>query len=112
MLAAGVHVTDMRVCGGPARSEFWNQVKADVTGFRVAVPAVLETAVLGSAILAAVGTGAHADLPTAIRAMTRIERRIEPRTELRSAYEALFDAYRALYPATAPILRALGETRA
>ena len=51
MLAAGVRVTEMRVCGGPARSPFWNGVKADVTGFPVAVPAVLETAVLGAAIL-------------------------------------------------------------
>ena len=28
----------MRVCGGPARSRFWNGVKADVTGFPVARP--------------------------------------------------------------------------
>ena len=54
MLAAGVQVREMRVCGGPARSPIWNQVKADVTGFTVAVPEVLETAVLGSAILGAV----------------------------------------------------------
>ena len=33
MLAAGVTVTAMRACGGPARSDAWNQVKADVTGF-------------------------------------------------------------------------------
>jgi xylulokinase len=108
MLEAGVRVTEMRVCGGPARSSFWNQVKADVTGFRVAVPAVLETAVLGSAILAAVGIGAHRDVPSAIGAMTRIEQRIEPRREHRARYDTLFDAYRALYPATAPILRPLG----
>jgi xylulokinase len=107
MLAAGVRVTEMRVCGGPARSDFWNRVKADVTGFAVAVPAVLETAVLGSAILAAVGVGAHRDLPTAIRAMTRIESRIAPRTELAALYDGLYAAYRALYPATAPILRPL-----
>ena len=44
MLAAGVRVTEMRVCGGPARSDTWNAIKADVTGFTVAVPAVLETA--------------------------------------------------------------------
>jgi xylulokinase len=112
MLAAGVHVTDMRVCGGPARSAFWNQVKADVTGFRVAVPAVLETAVLGSAILAAVGVGIHDSLPRAITAMTRIDARIEPRTELAPTYARLFDAYQALYPATALILRALGERTA
>ena len=48
----------MRVCGGPARSEAWNQVKADITGFTVEVPAVLETAVVGSAILGAVAIGA------------------------------------------------------
>jgi sugar (pentulose or hexulose) kinase len=108
MLAAGVRVTEMRVCGGPARSDFWNRVKADVTGFDVAVPAVLETAVLGSAILGAVGIGAHPDLSTAIRAMTRIESRIEPRRELAPIYDRLYEAYVSLYPATAPILRTLG----
>jgi xylulokinase len=107
MLAAGVRVTDMRVCGGPARSAFWNQVKADVTGFRVAVPAVLETAVLGSAILASVGVGVHRDLPTAIRAMTRIETRIEPRDDRAATYDAVFAAYLALYPATTQALRPL-----
>ena len=107
MLAAGVRVTEMRVCGGPARSDFWNRVKADVTGFSVAVPRVLETAVLGSAILAAVGIGAHPDLPSAIGVMTRIDTRIEPRRELAPRYDRLFEAYRALYPATEPILRPL-----
>jgi xylulokinase len=107
MLEAGVHVTEMRVCGGPARSHFWNSVKADVTGFRVTVPQVLETAVLGSAIVAAVGIGAYSDVPSAIGAMTRIVDRIEPRPELTDRYTALFEAYVALYPATAPILRPL-----
>lgn len=107
MLAAGVTVTDMRVCGGPARSAFWNQVKADVTGFEVAVPAVLETAVLGAAILGAVGVGLHPDPATAIRAMTTIDSRIHPRREFAPLYDRVFEAYRALYPATAPILRPL-----
>jgi xylulokinase len=108
MLAAGVQVGEMRVCGGPARSDFWNRVKSDVTGFDVAVPTVLETAVLGSAILGAVGIGVHGDLPAAIRAMTSIESRIQPRRELTPVYDRLYEAYRALYPATAPILRPLG----
>ena len=109
MLAAGVTVTAMRVCGGPARSAFWNGVKADVTGFPVLVPEVLETAVLGSAITAAVGIGVHSDLPSAIAAMTRISARIEPRRELAPVYDRLFEAYLALYPATAPVLRPLGR---
>jgi sugar (pentulose or hexulose) kinase len=88
---------------------FWNAVKADVTGFPVLVPEILETAVLGSAITAAVGIGVHRDLPAAINAMTAISARIEPRTELAPAYDRLFDAYLALYPATAPVLRPLGR---
>ena len=103
MLAAGVTVSAMRVCGGPARSETWNQIKADVTGFPVLVPAVLETAVLGSAMLGAVGIGASADVPTAVRSMTRIERRLEPRAEHRATYDRAFEVYRGLYPALRPL---------
>lgn len=105
MLAAGVTVSAMRACGGPARSETWNQIKADVTGFPVLVPAVLETAVLGSAILGAVAIGACPDVLTAIRTMTRIERRLEPRPELRATYDRAFAVYAGLYPALSPVLR-------
>ena len=108
MLAAGVQVREMRVCGGPAQSEVWNQVKADVTGFTVAVPEFLETAVLGSAILGACAIDAHADLPTAIAEMTRVDHRREPNPDLAPTYDRLFEAYVALYPATAPILRGVG----
>jgi len=80
-----------------------------VTGFEVLVPEVLETAVLGSAITAAVGIGVHRDLPAAIAAMTSISARIEPLRELAPVYDRLFEAYRALYPATAPVLRPLGR---
>jgi xylulokinase len=105
MLAAGVTVTAMRACGGPARSETWNQIKADATGFTVLVPAVLETAVLGSAILGAVAIGASPDVPTGVRTMTRVERRLEPRPECRATYDRAFAVYKGLYPALNPILR-------
>jgi xylulokinase len=105
MLAAGVTVDAMRACGGPARSDAWNQVKADVTGFPVLVPAVLETAVLGSAILGAVAIGSSRDVAGAVRTMTRIERRLEPRPELTETYDRAYAAYVGLYPAVAPVLR-------
>jgi len=109
MLAAGITIGELRVCGGPARSDTWNQIKADVTGFRVAVPRVLETGVVGSAILAAVGIGAFGDLRAAIPAMTAIDHHLEPRTEHAATYDKVYAAYRALYPATAPILRPLAS---
>jgi xylulokinase len=107
IVASGASVSAMRACGGPARSRTWNQLKADVTGFPVDVPHVLETSVVGSAILAAAGVGVHPDVTSAIRAMARIESRIEPRPELRGVYDGLFAAYLALHPAVAPILRPL-----
>jgi xylulokinase len=107
MLEAGVTVTAMRVCGGPARSHVWNTIKADVTGFTVLVPRVLETAVLGSAILGAVSVGAFPDLRAAIRAMTAIDHVLAPDPERRDVYDRAFTAYTALYPAVAPILRPL-----
>jgi xylulokinase len=112
MLAAGVTVSAMRACGGPARSAVWNQVKADITGFPVLVPAVLETAVLGSAILGAVAIGVERETVAAVRSMTRIDHRLEPRPEHAETYDLLFAAYTGLYPAIAPILRPLAEVRA
>jgi xylulokinase len=105
LVVTGVAVDAMRVCGGPARSETWNRIKADVTGFPVVVPHVLETAVLGSAIAAAAAIGAHRDITAAIRAMTRVERRLEPDVTVRARYEELFERYKALYPAIAPVMR-------
>jgi xylulokinase len=112
VLDAGAVVTAMRVCGGPARSETWNQIKADVTGFSVEVPAVLETAVAGSAILAATGIGAWPDLPAAIHGMTRAARRLTPNPATRARYDATYRAYRSLHPAIAPIVRELNAAAA
>ena len=109
ILAAGARVRDMRICGGPARSEMWNQVKADVTGFPVEIPAMLETAVVGAAILGASGIGAYADVRAAILGMTSVARRLEPRPELRDLYDMAYEAYTSLHPAIAPIVR--GMTR-
>ena len=99
MLDAGLVVTAMRACGGPAQDDGWNQIKADVTGFVVEVPRVRETATIGAAIVAAVGIGAQPDVPAAIRAMTTIDRRFEPDPARARIYDRAFDAYLALYPA-------------
>jgi xylulokinase len=103
MLAAGLDVTAMRAVGGPARSDAWNQLKADVTGFPVEVPHVREAAAVGAAIVAAAGVGAQRDLPGAVRSMTVIERRFEPDRARAAVYDRIFDAYVGLYPAIKPV---------
>lgn len=107
ILRAGVRIEVMRVAGAPARSGAWNQIKADITGFPVEVPRVLETAIVGSAILAATGVGAFADLSSAIRAMTAMDQRLEPNPDLAATYDRTYAAYIALHPVLAPILAGL-----
>ena len=109
MLDAGIEVTAMRACGGPARDDGWNQIKADVTGFTVEVPRVRETATVGAAIVAAAGIGAHPDLASAIRGMTATDRRFRPDPERQRVYDRVFEAYVALHPAISPVLRRLDE---
>jgi xylulokinase len=107
MLDAGLRVTAMRAVGGPSRSDAWNQLKADITGFTVEVPRLRDAAAVGAAIVAAAGVGAHPDLATAIRSMTVIDRRFEPDPRLRGTYDRAFDAYLSLYPAIKPVTDAL-----
>lgn len=112
MLDAGIRVTAMRACGGPAAAAAWNQIKADVTGFTIEVPRVRETAAVGAAILASVGVGVHADLRSAIATMTSIDRRFEPDRERSRVYDDVFEAYVGLYPALAGVSRTSGTAQA
>ena len=109
ILAAGLRIDELRVTGGTASHEAWNQMKADVLGVTVAVPEVIDAALLGAAILAAVGKGWYPDTVAAIRGMVRIDHRCEPIPANRAIYDALFDAYTGLWPAIAPTVHQLAS---
>ncbi len=107
IVAAGASIRELRVSGGPAQSLAWNQLKADVTGLVVAVPRVPETALLGAAISAATGIGAHPDVTTATRRMVAIERRLQPDPAAQAIYDEVYAIYVDLYPALAPAFHRL-----
>ena len=109
IVAAGIPVVELRVSGGLARDADWNRVKADVTGFTVAVPAVVETAMMGSAIAAGTGIGAVPDFATGCRTMVRIDERFTPDPAHRATYDALYATYVELYPALRSSFRHLAE---
>jgi xylulokinase len=105
--AAGVRIEEVRVSGGTARSDTWNQIKADVLGVPVVVPEVRETAVLGAGIIAAQGIGRHSSTLDAIQSMVRIDHRLESNPSNRAVYDSLFAAYVDLWPAIAPVVHQL-----
>lgn len=49
-------VHTLRVTGGPAHSDVWMQMLADVSGLRIELPQVEETGCFGAALAARVGT--------------------------------------------------------
>ena len=101
-VVAGLQVESLRVSGGGARSDLWNQIKADVTGLPTEKMAVLDAGCLGAAMLAAVGVGAFDDPAVASEVMVHPVSTRQPDSGRAAQYEALFDAWRLLYPALCP----------
>lgn len=84
---------EIRITGGGSQGELWPQIKADVTGFCMGVPAESETACLGAAMLAGVGAGVYSSLDDALGNAVAIGRRIVPGGD---DYTSAYAAYRAL----------------
>lgn len=87
------------VSGGPAKSELWMQIHADVSNVPITFTEVSEGPVLGAAIQAAVGAGLYPDLSTAAKDMVRFGRTIEPDAARHEEYRFWVERYRELYGA-------------
>lgn len=98
LLESGARIDEMRVCGGQAQSEDWNQIKADIVGVPVAVPRVREAALMGAAVLAGVGAGLLPDIAGGANRMVRIGSILEPNPDHHRHYTDLFGVYKRLYP--------------
>lgn len=108
LAAAGAPVRELHMAGRSVPGDLWARIKAGVLGVPAVIPRVPDTAVLGAAILAAAGTGAHPDLEAAVLAMTAVDRRIDPDPADRARYDEAFARYRALYPALRPVFHQSG----
>jgi sugar (pentulose or hexulose) kinase len=101
-----VPIRELRVAGGGSQSDAALQLTADIFGMAVARPHVYEASGLGAAIDTAVGLGLHADIPTAVAAMTRIGQVFEPDLAAHQIYNQLYhEVYRPLYPALKPLYK-------
>ena len=77
--ADGVTWGRLRIDGGMVANDWLAQDLADILGLVVERPSFVETTALGAAMLAAVGAGIHADLPSAVAAMDSEVTCFEPR---------------------------------
>ena len=74
----GVECDEIRSMGGGASSPLWCQIKADVTGKRIVTLESAESACLGSAIIAGVGSGVYESVKSACGKLIKTAKEYSP----------------------------------
>lgn len=94
-----LEVEEVPLCGGASRSRLWPSILADILGRTIRIPVVKETAALGAAICAAVGTGLYGDLCEASRNMVTWESLHYPTSDerIRQVYREKYEQWLALF---------------
>jgi xylulokinase len=105
MREQGGRIDELRATGGQGKVALWGRIKADVLGVPVVVPAVLEGAVMGEAMLAAAGAGRAADPSSAAASFIKEAARYVPDPATAAAYEQAYRTYRELYPRLKDLMR-------
>ena len=89
----GAEAGVLNAMGGAANSLLWTQIKADVTGKIIQVPASDTATTLGAALLAGVGCGIYKDYDEAVRRTIKITRVQEPDAEQHEIYKGAMERY-------------------
>ena len=92
--AHGGSIDAIRLSGARGGSRWLNQIKADITGRRLLVPAVLDAELTGCACVAAQALGVDPTLRAAAQRLVRVADTIVPRTEHSAQYDAGFARYK------------------
>ena len=105
----GVNPTAVRLSGGGAKSPFWRQLLANVFAARATTLESQEGSAYGAALLAAVGTGAYANVEEACAATIREVDSLDPQLHESRTYQRGYEIYQKLYPALQPIYGQMGQ---
>jgi len=90
------------VLGGGAKSDVWNQIKADTSGAVIKALEVEETASVGAAMLGGVACGIFADLSGAGAKLTQ-KKAYYPRQDVKAQYDKGYAKYLKLYGQFKPL---------
>lgn len=89
----------LRVTGGPAHSDVWMQMLADVSGLCIELPQVEETGCFGAALAARVGTGVYRNFSDAQRSVQHPVRTLLPDMTAHKRYQHKYHHYQNLISA-------------
>ena len=91
-------ITQVRASGGGTKGALWRQILASVLEAELVTVDTTEGAAYGAALLAGVGAGAWADVPSASDACIKITGSTQPLDSEADAYRQIYPIYQELYP--------------
>ncbi|MCR5106783.1 MAG: xylulokinase [Lachnospiraceae bacterium] len=94
---AGASSDVLRSVGGSANSLLWTQIKADVTGRKIVVPASDTATTLGAAMLAGKAVGLYSSYEEAVKLAVKDIREHEPKTADKDSYDRAYETYLSIY---------------
>ena len=97
MNARGHRIERIVMCGGGTRNPLLLREQADALGMPIRLVEDEDAVTLGAGLLAAVASGAFADVATAARAMVRPGRTIVPNPARRTFHDAKYGVFLTLY---------------
>lgn len=93
-----IDVKSVRVSGGGAKSEFWQQMIANIFEVNVDIVNSTEGPAYGAAILAMVGDGIYKDVNTACSTLIKVINSKVPNKTLEKKYREKYEIFKKLYP--------------
>ncbi len=90
LAAAGIRARRLVMVGGPAESQVWPRIVAEICGLELSLLSGQAAGAVGAAMLAAIGAGLHADEREAFAAMGGRAVEIRPEPEAVRRYESIY----------------------
>lgn len=110
--AAATDIHELRVCGGGARSAFWCQLIADVTGLQVLRPTEREVGARGAFVFSRFITGRYKSLAQGVEDQPLSFDRFMPVPETKAIYARTYERFRMTREATRRCWPAIGQKTA
>jgi xylulokinase len=95
--ARGVEIEEVRLIGGGAKSELWQQITADIFAEPISILNVEQGPAFGAAIIAGVGVGVFSDFESIVEELVDVVKTVEPISENVEKYNKNYEIYQGLY---------------
>jgi xylulokinase len=94
----GIKIDSLKASGGGSKSDFWLQLKADITGKLIQSLNINEAGCLAASVIAGYGIGKYSSIEEAINAFVKIKNEYYPNKDQFEYYGKRFESYKKIYP--------------